>query len=674
VTSVIPAKPPEAHDSFEIPDDGDRHKKPWNEYEQIRSLNRRAETETDKEPAMIRTATSIPRNHQQTVRLLASTALFTLASWTGVEMIRPGELTPFWLANGVTLAILTITPRKQWPVYLLGGAAGNIVTHLVHGYALLPSVQTTFANTIEILIAGWPFRKTAPHHPDLTQGSTLLRFALFGGLLGPLASGLWITFTTTHLVDYYSLAIRFRLWFVGDSLGMVLVTPFMLALLDTRLKEIFTGWRMVETLALLSLPFAAAVFAFHSRQYSFPFIVLVPLIPVIFRLGLAGSAIAVLLISLPAIHYTFLNRGPFVWWGPLYSSFFLQVYFAMLLAVTYVLSAVRAQEERLADELRKSESRYRVLAETSQDIILRTTMGGVRTYISPSVQQVIGWTEAELPPPANFALLVHPADRRHFADFLTRLSAAPGSHTLTFRIRKRDGAFGWLEACVGTVFNKHSVPEETVWTIRDISLRVAHEESLRIEKRQAEELAWTDSLTELNNRRAFDEKFAAEWQFAGEHGTALSLLMLDVDHFKSYNDTYGHLCGDEALRRIARVIGECTRQSRDLAARYGGEEFAVVLPYADATRASEVAERIRESVFDLRLAHAKSPSGIVTVSVGVASTRHAVGGDSNVLIEQADRALYDAKRLGRNRIMLAASGVRAIAAPASHFSLPLPLE
>ena len=606
------------------------------------------------------------------IPLLASTALFTLASWAGIEMIRPGELSPFWPANGVILAILMITPRRQWAAYILGGAVGNIAVHLVHGYALLPSLQTTFANSIEIAIAGWPFRKTAPHPPDLARVSNLLRFTLFGGLLGPLTSALYIAFTTTHLVDYYSAAVRFRLWFLGDSLGIILVTPFLLALLDSRLKDIFTGWRLVETTALFSLLFAASVFAFHSRGYSFPFLVLLPLIPVVFRLGLAGSAIGVLLVSLPAIHYTFDGRGPFVCMGMIYASFFLQVYFVMLLAVAYILAAVRAHEEQLADELRKSEMRYRVLAETSQDLILRTTMDGTRTYISPSVQRVLGFTEAELPPPGGFSVLVHPADRPKFKEFLERIRAQPGSYTLTYRVRKRDGNFGWLEACVGTVFNEHATAVEIVWTIRDISLRIAHEESLRTEKREAQELAWTDSLTGLNNRRAFDERLAAEWKFAGEHRIPLSLLLLDIDHFKSYNDTYGHLSGDEALRRVARVIAECTRLSRDLAARYGGEEFAIVLPYADVTRASEVAERIRESVCDLRLQHARSPSGIITVSVGIASVRCSDEGEINSLIEDADRALYAAKRLGRNRVVLPTPALQIPAASPAAFSLPLP--
>jgi diguanylate cyclase (GGDEF)-like protein/PAS domain S-box-containing protein len=597
---------------------------------------------------------AIPKGRDKSIRLLAATIVVALASWCGLEMIRPGELSAFWLANGVLLAFLMITPRKHWAAYLSGGVVANVVVHLGYGYALLPSAQTAFANTLEIVIAAWWFRNTAPRRPDLTHAPTLVRFAVFGGVLGPLASALWVTFTTTHLVDYYSLAMRFRLWFVADSLGIILVTPLMLALLDADIKELFTGWRLAETVALLSLPFAAAVFSFLNQDFPFPFLVVVALIPVIFRLGLAGSAIGVLLVSFPAIHYTFAGRGPFVHAGRLYASLFLQIYFGILLGVAYVLTAILAEEQRLGDDLRKSESRYRALAESSQDLILRTTLLGVRTYISPAVVQVIGWTEEELPPANQFSVLVHPADRQKWAEFLECVGTQSGRHTLVFRIRRRDGHYGWMEAYVAAILNHAAVPDELVWTIRDISLRVAHEESLRIEKREAQELAWTDSLTGLSNRRAFDERFDAEWRFAIQHRISLSLLMLDVDNFKSYNDTYGHPGGDEVLRRIARVVGECTRQSRDLAARYGGEEFAVVLPYADAVRASEVAERIRDGVHELQMEHSESECGIVTVSVGIASIATVVDGQASLLIDAADRALYSAKSLGRNRIMLSA--------------------
>ena len=595
-----------------------------------------------------------PGRGEELLRLLGATAVVALSSWIGLVMIRPDGVSPFWPANGVLLAFLMITPRGRWGLYLASGVAANLLTHVIRGYTLQATVGVSVGNAIEILIAAWPFRHDAPARPDLTRASSLWRFALFGGVLGPAASGLWTISTTGGFLSFISVATKFRYWFVGDSLGILLLTPLMLALLDPDVVQLFAWRKLPETIGLLFLLFGTTTFVFRTDDFPFAFLILVVLIPVIFRMGLSGSAIGVLLISPPATHYTFAGHGPFARPNSQYWGLLLQMFFVTLLAMVYVLSAVRAEERRLAEELRRSETRYRVLAETSRDLILRTTLDGVRTYVSPSIEQVTGWTEEELPPPDKLAVLIHPADREKFEGFLQRLRSKPGSHSLVYRARKRDGRYGWLEAYVGAIFNRASVPDELVWTIRDISARVAQEELLKLEKRQAQKLAWTDGLTGLNNRRAFDERLSEEWSRLQETGESLSLLLLDVDHFKSFNDNYGHQSGDECLRQIAGVIGECIRHTGDFAARYGGEEFAVVLPRAEMARAQEIAERIRARVLDHQMDHIGSATGKVTLSVGAASTGNRSHPGAGELLAAADRALYVAKGSGRNRVVLSA--------------------
>lgn len=155
-----------------------------------------------------------------------------------------------------------------------------------------------------------------------------------------------------------------------------------------------------------------------------------------------------------------------------------------------------------------------------------------------------------------------------------------------------------------------------------------------------ERLAITDGLTDLANRRYFEMRYEEEVQRAVRYGLSLSCLMLDVDRFKSINDTFGHATGDEVLVEVARLVRAGTR-SVDLAARYGGEEFVVLLPETDLARAQAIAERIRASVEALRLGEGRPE---VTISIGAAS------GASRELVEQADRALYEAKHRGRNRV------------------------
>jgi diguanylate cyclase (GGDEF)-like protein len=172
-------------------------------------------------------------------------------------------------------------------------------------------------------------------------------------------------------------------------------------------------------------------------------------------------------------------------------------------------------------------------------------------------------------------------------------------------------------------------------------------------------LSSMDPLTCIANRRAFEAALDQEWRRGKRHTASLSLLMIDVDHFKSFNDAYGHVAGDECLRAIARVLADNAKRAGDVAARYGGEEFAVLLPHTNLGDARKLAQRMCRSVRDLNLLHEKSSVGnCVTVSIGVAS---ATGSElaasppsdnrpSILLVESADHALYAAKSQGRNRV------------------------
>ncbi|MDF2692634.1 MAG: diguanylate cyclase, partial [Labilithrix sp.] len=168
---------------------------------------------------------------------------------------------------------------------------------------------------------------------------------------------------------------------------------------------------------------------------------------------------------------------------------------------------------------------------------------------------------------------------------------------------------------------------------------------------QLERLATTDALTELANRRRFDDHLAAEVTRAARSGEPLSLVLCDVDHFKRYNDRYGHRRGDTCLVEVARALEGVVRRPADLAARYGGEEFALILPHTSREGATNLAARLLAAVRDLGIEHAASDRGVVTISAGVAT----VIGSWTVpeLIELADRVLYEAKDAGRDQAVSA---------------------
>ena len=187
--------------------------------------------------------------------------------------------------------------------------------------------------------------------------------------------------------------------------------------------------------------------------------------------------------------------------------------------------------------------------------------------------------------------------------------------------------------------------------VTDVSLAVGRETLLREQALVLRSQTVEDGLTGIANRRHFDTTLEKEVRRAKRNGSPLSLLMIDIDHFKAYNDHYGHQHGDSCLTAVAKVMADLLKRPGDLLARYGGEEFVAVLAEADAGQALRMAENLRGAVRALGLPHAAAPGAeqYVTVSVGIATLRNPQDINEQTLIGQADRALYLSKKTGRNR-------------------------
>ena len=180
---------------------------------------------------------------------------------------------------------------------------------------------------------------------------------------------------------------------------------------------------------------------------------------------------------------------------------------------------------------------------------------------------------------------------------------------------------------------------------------------------QLEQLLCTDVLTSVANRRAFDLAMTAEWRRARREQTPVSLLMIDIDLFKGFNDRYGHPAGDACLRQVAGALDTQAQRPADMVARLGGEEFVLLLPNTEEAGAAQVAERMRAGVAALNLTHAGSPCGHVTISIGVATSRpFDLSEDPQWLIDTADRMLYRAKSAGRNTVSVATFETRSLVA------------
>lgn len=229
--------------------------------------------------------------------------------------------------------------------------------------------------------------------------------------------------------------------------------------------------------------------------------------------------------------------------------------------------------------------------------------------------------------------------------------------TLVFRLEGE----AWMIAYSGISIPYHLVQEGEVYPLKNLV-----ERNTVLEKEVAERtrelmeanfklelLSNTDGLTGAANRRSFDSALVQEWNRAQRSGLPLGLIMADVDHFKAYNDRYGHLAGDDCLRELAMVMLKEVRRSGEMVARYGGEEFVVLMPDSDHETVFATARRIQKTIAELAMTHAGTPSGKVTVSFGVASVVPSRDQVQDDLISQADAALYRAKALGRDRIEIA---------------------
>jgi two-component system chemotaxis family response regulator WspR len=189
---------------------------------------------------------------------------------------------------------------------------------------------------------------------------------------------------------------------------------------------------------------------------------------------------------------------------------------------------------------------------------------------------------------------------------------------------------------------------------RNAAYRALRESQQKLQESNLElqRLTNTDGMTGIANRRYFDEYLAAEWRRARREQSPLSMLMIDVDNYKLYNDTYGHVAGDNVLRQVASAIDTSCHRPADLAARFGGEEFAMILPSTSPGGARLLAEKVRRAVEDLRIPHdVSSAADRVTVSVGCATIVPTGDEPATQLIERADLAMYSAKEKGKNRTM-----------------------
>jgi diguanylate cyclase (GGDEF)-like protein len=319
--------------------------------------------------------------------------------------------------------------------------------------------------------------------------------------------------------------------------------------------------------------------------------------------------------------------------------------------VSLLVQGLERELEGSRSRLRASEARLREVLDAvpvgvaiydNQDRLMAFNQEVARQYPYCGDQEVIGQTYEQLMHRTLAQGLIPEAVGREDEWLALRMAGRGASQTPMLR-QSDDGQ--WVHS-----YEIRTPSGYLVMTRLDMTPMV--EKGLALDKanEQLMRLSTTDGLTGIANRRQFDQTLQGEWQRCARNRSPLALLMIDIDHFKRYNDTYGHQTADECLRQVARILVMCAKRSGELVARYGGEEFAILLPVTDAEDAMAIGRRCVQEIANARIPNAEAPlSPWLSISVGVASMVASPGETRATLVMQADSAMYCAKKAGRAR-------------------------
>jgi diguanylate cyclase (GGDEF)-like protein/PAS domain S-box-containing protein len=602
--------------------------------------------------------------HPQTNRLKASLRLLgcfgavTLAAIL-VNLFSQGAYHSggylFWVANGTLLAYLLVAPRWRWPGYLLAGAVALITANCFLDRGILFSSQVNvFLNLCEVLIGALLLRGRSAELPLFTSGRYLLRFLACSVVAAPVATGILFSLYQGFFL-HASPRVAFFNWALSDGLGTAVATPAVVAIFHARYKTAIE-WRTQWIYPVILV--AATVLAFSQATVPLLFLLYPLLVITLLRLDLGWSTLCLLLVAITSASLTLHGVGPFAALAQLHladPSLLLQLFVVTGMFILYSVSVVLERQKVTERKLQEIAALHALVTANSRDVIILADLKGHRDYVSAACESMGGWKPEDLIRQGSLDL-VHPLDLPRAEAALQALYAGSEGQIIELRVQKTDGNYLWIEASLRLIRDPITKVATGILNIlRDISERKASQDQLQQAYNAVEALAITDGLTGLANRRRFDQYLTSEWRRSMREHTPFSLLMIDADLFKAYNDTCGHPRGDNALKQIAEACMDVVSRPGDLVARYGGEEFSVILPNTDAKGASRVATEICESLRNRSLPHAASPHGILTVSIGCATMVPSLGQHASMLLEHADQALYRAKHQGRNQVCCADS-------------------
>ncbi|HEX4322039.1 MAG TPA: diguanylate cyclase [Acidobacteriaceae bacterium] len=596
------------------------------------------------------------------IRTLLQLAASALTLWLSFAALGThGHFLYVWPLTAVQLSIALVNWQTAHSrvAQLSAACAGEFLATVLLGMPLWIGALLSITQTIEVGCLAAILYPRISGFDDLKRGVNVLRFGA-AALLVP-AVVLIAALKAISVMAHATLLTSWLIVVPADTLGIAIIFPVLMFLHNGEYRSLQKLRPHLAGDIPSSLLFLVAL-VFIFRQTSFPllFLAFPPLVVVLVVAGLEGAAFAGLAVAAVGCWATVHGHGP-IWLirGATEETriIVLQVFMATVVAVAMPVGAL-LDERRIAESsAREAESIYKILIQNAEDMIILSTMNGERRFVSPAVKQVTGWNEEEYLALGHLGGM-HPDDRDHARTVIDSIAAGKTHHTFRYRILCKDGSSRWVEAFVRSFSDAQSGRVAGyVGTIRDISTQIrseealfAQNEALASQNRELSDMAMRDELTGIGNRRAFNLMLDYEFARHVRSRAPLTLLMIDVDYFKKYNDTFGHPAGDRCLRLLAQTIASRVRRVTDRVARVGGEEFAALLPETDVAGARKVAADLLDAVRELGIDHSESPIGRVSVSIGISTLSPEHGGESAALIQQADRALYESKRAGRNCI------------------------
>ena len=577
-------------------------------------------------------------------RLPLGLAYFVTASLAANLTRLEGGIAFLWIATGLLIADLLCRPRREWPASVLVCGVASLLATGLFGLGWALALPFVVVNSFEAVLAAWLLRRRGLSRQPLGSLDWLVNFILCAGVAAPLVAAI-IAAAVMAVAGHAPLVILVQA-FSGHALGNMIVTPLALLVVRGKLRRTpgaALRRHAIEGVLLFGAMAAITLWVFTRSGLPMLFLPVLPVVLVTFRLGRGAAAAGIVLIALIGGGATLAGLGPLqlIDGAPGMRIQFFQFYLAATVLTVLPVAADLENRRRMHRAMRLSEMRYRLLAEHSTDILIHYNRHGEIRYISPSIR-LFGGHDPDALVGQDSRVLVAPEHVEHVrANYQATIAAAGENRTFDFLAATVDGSTRWYETHSRAMLDEHGEVDGVLSVVRDVTERKANERQLAAD-------AMTDPLTGLYNRRAFraaiERRLARPGALPGD-----CLAMLDIDHFKIVNDSFGHPVGDEVLRGFARIARRIVRE-HDLIARVGGEEFAIHFPDTSVEQAMLICERLRAEIGRASLV-ASSPFVQVTVSGGVAP----LGRDGlQHAFETADLALYSAKRKGRDQLAIAA--------------------